>query len=84
MAATSPMHLVRTTSSLRRRDPHLQYVPPTPSSVKALGPRRDDAQKMPKADFASSDIISGVHGGRSTNSGRTSPTPGTPRRNERI
>ena len=35
-------------------------------------------QKMPRAALASSDIISGLHGGRSTISGRTSPTPGTP------
>jgi hypothetical protein len=41
-------------------------------------------QKMPSAAFDSSDIISGLHGGRSTISGRTSPTPGTFVRSVRI
>ena len=42
------------------------------------------AQKMPRAALASSDIISGLHGGRMTISGRTSPTPGTAARKPRI
>lgn len=41
-------------------------------------------QKYPSAALASSDIISGVHGGRRTISASTDVTPGTPCRNDCI
>ena len=72
IAPTSPRHRVRITvapwSALQ--------VQLTPAVAE---PAPSTPQKMPSAAFASSDIISGLHAGRKTISGRTSPIPATAR-----
>ena len=87
------MHLVRIKSRLPSRKLQVQYLSQPAGSVKSLGPPppaipqgmpQRIPQKIPSAAFASSDIISGLHGGRSTNSGLTSSTPCTPLRKPRI
>lgn len=82
MAPTSPIALVLTTSEshLSGRKLQVQRVPHLGDGVKV----GSDPQNIPRAALASSDIISGLHAGRSTISGRTSPIPSRGARNARI
>jgi len=84
IAPTTPMHLVRIKSRLPSRKLQVQYLSQPATCVKPGAATRCAGQKIPSAAFASSDIISGLQGGRSTNSGLTSSTLGTPLRNPRI
>ena len=83
IAPTTPMHLVRIKSRLPSRKLQVQYLSQPATCVKPGDPHPVD-QKIPSAAFASSDIISGLHGGRITKSGLTSPTFCTPLRKPRI
>ena len=82
IAPTTPMHLVQIKSRLPSRKLQVQYLSQPATRVKPAP--HPSGQKIPSAAFASSDIISGLQGGRSTNSGLTSSTLGTPLRNPRI
>ena len=75
IAATSPRQRVRITCVPLRS---------VAGARSTAGRYLRQGQKTPSAAFASSDIISGLHAGRNTSSGRTSPMPSIGARKARI
>lgn len=78
MAPTTPTHRVRIMEQFYRC---CRCDVNRVDRIQARSVGDGSCQKMPRAALASSDIISGLHGGRNTISGRTSPTPVTGARN---